>query len=65
MSKTVWIEETTDPTTGEDLVFTADSELELDAKIRQYFGDVDDEPSQSDGPGSKAPHGAESDHGKL
>jgi len=42
MSKTVWTEETTDPTTGEDLVFTADSEAELDEKISQYFGDVDE-----------------------
>lgn len=42
MSKRVWIEETTDPTTGEDLVFTADSEVELDAKISSYFGEVDE-----------------------
>lgn len=47
MSKKVWIEETTDPTTGEDLVFTADSEAELDAKISSHFGEVD-EPGDSD-----------------
>lgn len=33
-----WIEETEDPTTGEKLIFEADTEAELDAKITERLG---------------------------
>lgn len=42
-----WVEETVDPVTGEQLVFEAASEAELDAQLADWFGDHPDEPSSA------------------
>lgn len=48
-----WIEETEDPTTGEKLIFEADTEEELDAKITDRLGapeeSADEDPIMDDG----------------
>lgn len=36
-----WVEETVDPVTGEQLVFEASTEAELDAQLAARFGDED------------------------
>lgn len=40
-----WVEETVDPVTGEQLVFEATSEAELDAQLADWFGNHAGEPS--------------------
>lgn len=37
-----WIEETEDPTTGEKLIFEADTEEELNAKITERLGALEE-----------------------
>ena len=37
-----WIEETEDSTTGEKLIFEAETEEELNAKIAERLGDVEE-----------------------
>lgn len=39
MTQQKWIEETTDPTTGEKLLFIAASESDLDRQLADWFGD--------------------------
>lgn len=36
-----WVEETVDPVTGEQLVFEASTEAELDAQLAAWSGDED------------------------
>lgn len=44
--RTRYTETITDPTTGEQLTFTADTEHELDEQINTHFG-IDDIPATS------------------